>query len=64
MLRPLLLVVAMATSLTACEKFPGKGDKKDATAAPAKLVIAPEDILTIGSNALASGPVVTGSIQP
>src|SRR3990167_3198181 len=35
MLRPLLLVVAMATSLTACEKFPGKGDKKDATAAPA-----------------------------
>ena len=64
MLRPLLLVVAMATSLTACDKFPGKGDKKDATAAPAKLVIAPEDILTIGSNALASGPVVTGSIQP
>lgn len=64
MLRPLLLVVAMATSLTACDKFPGKGDKKDAAAAPAKLVIAPEDILTIRSNAMASGPVVTGSIQP
>ncbi len=64
MLRPLLLVVALATSLTACDKFPGKGDKKDAAAAPAKLVIAPEDFLTVGASALASGPVVTGSIQP
>jgi RND family efflux transporter MFP subunit len=64
MLRPLLIVVALATSLTACDKFPGKGDKKDAAVAPVKLVIAPEDILTIQANALASGPVVTGSIQP
>ncbi|MEO7108424.1 MAG: efflux RND transporter periplasmic adaptor subunit [Rhodoferax sp.] len=64
MLRSLLIVVALATSLTACDKFPGKGDKKDAAAAPAKLVIAPEDVLTIRANALASGPVVTGSIQP
>ncbi len=64
MLRPLLIVAALATSLTACDKFPGKGDKKDAVAPPAKLVIAPEDFLTIRSNTLASGPVVTGSIQP
>jgi len=64
MLRPLLIAVALATSLTACDKFPNKGDKKDATAAPAKLVIASEDIITIQANALASGPVVTGSIQP
>jgi membrane fusion protein (multidrug efflux system) len=64
MLRSLLIVAALATSLTACDKFPGKGDKKDAAAAPAKLVIAPEDVLTIRANALASGPVVTGSIQP
>jgi membrane fusion protein (multidrug efflux system) len=64
MLRPLLIVVVLATSLTACDKFPGKGDKKDATTEPAKLVIAAEDIITIQANALASGPVVTGSIQP
>jgi RND family efflux transporter MFP subunit len=64
MLRPLLCVVVLATSLTACDKFPGKGDKKDAAATPAKLVIAPEDFITVQSNALASGPVVTGSIQP
>jgi RND family efflux transporter MFP subunit len=64
MLRPLLIVVALVTSLSACDKFPGQGDKKDATAAPAKLAIAPEDFITVQTSALASGPVVTGSIQP
>ncbi|MES2583318.1 MAG: efflux RND transporter periplasmic adaptor subunit [Pseudomonadota bacterium] len=65
MLRPLLIVAVLATSLAACDKSPGKGEKKDAAAAaPAKLVIAPEDFITIRANALASGPVVTGSIQP
>lgn len=38
-------------------------DKKSENT-PAKLLIAPEDVLTVQSNALASGPVVTGSIQP
>ena len=64
MLRFLLIVFALLASLSACDKFPGKGDKKDAVAAPAKLLIAPEDVLTIQASALSSGPVVTGSIQP
>ncbi len=64
MLRLLLIAVLLVANLAACDKFPGKGDKKDATVVPAKLVIAPEDILTVQSNALSSGPVVTGSIQP
>jgi len=64
MLRLLLVLVTQLASLSACDKFPGKGDKKDAVAAPAKLVIAPEDVLTIQASALSSGPVVTGSIQP
>jgi RND family efflux transporter MFP subunit len=64
MLRLLLVLVTLLASLSACDKFPGKGDKKDAVAAPAKLVIAPEDVLTIQASALSSGPVVTGSIQP
>ncbi len=64
MLRPLITAIALVASLTACDKFSGKGDKKDAAAAPAKLTIAPEDILAVQSNALSSGPVVTGSIQP
>ena len=65
MLRPLLIAAVLATSLTACDKSPGKADsKKEATAQPAKLVIAPEDFITVQANALTSGPVVTGSIQP
>ena len=64
MLRPLATVVALIVCLSACDKLPGKGEKKDANAAPAKLVIAPEDVMAITSNALSSGPVVTGSIQP
>jgi len=64
MLRPLLIVLALTTGLSACGKFSGKDDKKDAAVAPAKLAISPEDILTVRANALASGPVITGSIQP
>ena len=60
----MLIVVALVASLTACDKFPGKGDKKDTADAPPKLAIAPEDFITIKTSALASGPVITGSIQP
>ncbi|WP_300756024.1 biotin/lipoyl-binding protein, partial [Janthinobacterium sp.] len=64
MLRKTLLVVAIAAALTACgkeSKDPGKG--KEATVA-SNLLISPEDVLTIQSNALSSGPVITGSVQP
>jgi len=64
MLRKTLLVVAIAAALTACgkeSKDPGKG--KAATVA-SNLLISPEDVLTISGNALASGPAVTGSVQP
>jgi membrane fusion protein, multidrug efflux system len=66
MLRNTLIALAVATSLVACGKPPGadegaaKGEDKKTT----RLLIAPEDLLTIHSNALASGPVITGSIQP
>jgi membrane fusion protein (multidrug efflux system) len=74
MLRKTLIVLAVASALTACgksDKAPeaakasasakaeAKDDKKLAT-----LQIAPEDLVTVESNALATGPVVTGSIQP
>src|SRR5471032_1070484 len=64
MLRKTLLVVAIAAALTACgkeSKDPGKG--KAATVA-SNLLISPEDVLTISGNALASGPAVTGLVQP
>lgn len=64
MLRSLFLALVLLASLSACDKFPGKGDKADTSAAPAKLVVGAEDILGVEASALTSGPVVTGSIQP
>lgn len=63
MLRKTLLVIAIGTALAACGKGPKQADKNDAKAAVA-LSISPEDTLTVQTNALASGPVVTGSVQP
>lgn len=77
MLRKTLIVLAIASTLAACSNkeadkpknaasassATSKAEKQDTAAAP-KLIIAPEDIMKVQSNALASGPVVTGSIQP
>ncbi|UVW30029.1 efflux RND transporter periplasmic adaptor subunit [Massilia sp. H6] len=63
MLRTSLLVLAIATALAACGK-----DSKDSAEfkdkRPSQLKVASEDVLTIQSGTLNSGPVVTGSIQP
>ena len=66
MLRKTILVIAIASALAACSKGPKDADKKDGKDdKPAvTLSISPEDTLTLQTNALASGPVVTGSVQP
>ena len=78
MLRTSLIVLAVASTLVACGKTPKepakpagasttaevKLDKDGKPVAPVKLLVAPEDVLTVSSSALASGPVVTGSVQP
>ena len=78
MLRKTILVLAIASALVACSKESkepakpgasaeavakkdGKGGKDEK---PVTLLISPEDLLTVQTNALASGPVITGSIQP
>ena len=75
MLRKTFLVLAIASALAACgkgDKAPAKpdasaaqaGDKKDGKNLPTSLTVAPEDVLTVQSSSLTSGPVVTGSVQP
>jgi membrane fusion protein (multidrug efflux system) len=68
MLRNTFLALAIVSMLAACTKgagTPGAATGKDAAATAARnWLIAPEDLLTIQSDALASGPVVTGSVQP
>ncbi len=67
-MRYTLIVILCAAMLAAC----GKSDKSDApgkAAAPAKappavLLLSPEDLLTVSANAQATGPVITGSLQP
>ncbi len=65
MLRKTILVLALATALGACSK--GQGPAKPDAAKdgkPVSLLVAQEDLLTIQSNALVSGPAITGSILP
>ncbi|MFL6682153.1 MAG: efflux RND transporter periplasmic adaptor subunit [Burkholderiaceae bacterium] len=59
------LALAVAAGLLAgCQK-PGAGGPADAASAPAAtLLIAPEDVRAVGLQAHASGPVVTGSVEP
>ena len=68
MLRKIFIVLAIASALVACSnesKQPKQPAKANASATVERdLLIAPEDLVTIQSNALASGPVITGSVQP
>jgi RND family efflux transporter MFP subunit len=63
MSRITLISLALAISLAACGKGPAPDAKTGADAAPA-LLIAPQDLVSAQSNALSSGPTITGSIQP
>jgi len=59
------VALACAASLLAGCQRPGAGGPAAAASAPAAaLLIAPEDVITAGLQTHASGPVVTGSIQP
>jgi RND family efflux transporter MFP subunit len=65
MLRPTLLVLALILSLSACNKKDKDGKSTDAdNKAVQTLKVTDEDVLTLQSSALSSGPVITGSIQP
>lgn len=69
--RPVSLTVLFAATalfgalaLSACGKSTSSPDAAKGDKAAAVLQIAPEDILTMSLGTYASGPVITGSIQP
>jgi len=64
MLRKTLFVLAIASALSACGKSDEDPAKAKADAKPVQLLVSSEDVLTVQSNSLASGPVITGAIQP
>ena len=66
MLRKTLLAIAVATALAGCNKSDEEAKKKEAAAKAANITlqVASEDTLVVQSTGLASGPVITGSIQP
>jgi membrane fusion protein (multidrug efflux system) len=55
-------VVFCVVSFAGCGK--GASGNTPAKEAQAKMLISPEDLLTVSSSALASGPSITGSIEP
>lgn len=61
-LTPVVLVLVAA--LTACDKGPDPKAHPAGASAAAVLQVAPEDLVTVRSNALLSGPAITGSVQP
>jgi len=60
----LIPALAIALALAACGKGAGTPQKGANAAAGQPLLLAAEDIVTIRSSTLASGPVITGSVQP
>ena len=71
-MRPLLCVLLITAALAACGRSePGaRGAGKAASAADAKakaaalLLLAPEDLRTLNPSLQATGPVISGSLQP
>jgi len=62
--RKLLILLAIPFVLGACgQGLPG-GPQAATTAPPVPLLITPEDVATVRNNTLASGPAITGTIQP
>ncbi len=63
-MRPLIVLLALTGLLAACGKTdPAAGDAAS-KAAGVRLLLAPEDLRTLQASRQASGPVITGSIQP
>jgi RND family efflux transporter MFP subunit len=67
-MRHTFIALLAAVGLAACGQPDGgaaaPGTDPKAAAAPAALLISPEDLRTVDASALAGGPVITGSLEP
>jgi RND family efflux transporter MFP subunit len=63
-MRPLIYALAAAPALALLLSACGKPAQPPAAPAAATLLLAPEDLRTLQVSQLASGPVITGSVQP
>jgi RND family efflux transporter MFP subunit len=67
-MRHTLVVILTTALLAACGKPGGDSAPPEpgakAPAAPVALLLSPEDLLTVNASARATGPVITGSLQP
>jgi membrane fusion protein (multidrug efflux system) len=57
-------LVVLFLALAACDKAPAPAARPGNGASAAALLIAPEDVHTVANSAIASGPAITGSVQP
>ncbi len=64
MLLRIFAVLIVASTLAACNKGGEKTDKATGATSERPLLISPEDLHTVRNNALASGPAISGSVQP
>ena len=60
----LSIFLAAALLLAGCGKGPNAAAPKGAAAPAAPLIVSAEDLVTVRNSALASGPSITGSVQP
>ncbi|MEC5215736.1 membrane fusion protein (multidrug efflux system) [Actimicrobium sp. GrIS 1.19] len=66
MLRHALLFVVIVSLLAGCNKagLSAAGDDKKTAGSEKALLISPEDLVTLHIDDVASGPVITGTVQP
>jgi len=62
--RNLLIILTIAIALAGCGKAGFGGPQAAPTTPPTPLLLSPEDVATVQNSTLASGPSITGTIQP
>ncbi|MDP3759258.1 MAG: efflux RND transporter periplasmic adaptor subunit [Ramlibacter sp.] len=54
----------MALALAGCNRGGANAEAKAASSAPPTLLVAPEDVIALKPSSVATGPLITGTIQP